>query len=197
MHGFVASLTTEGDLLSQWRGYNGGKGYAIGINADWLNENAKSQEFQLFPVLYSLSKQKKAAADVIHLLLDKLKNVNDPSREWDATRQWLEDALKVALSFKSAHFREELEYRLVYSGLQRPVGIQVRPSAIGLVPYLPCHFDKVRIKNPIFHPNNLGLEHIVVGPALDSQQTCAVDALLTCHRMRIRVTKSAIPYMAD
>jgi hypothetical protein len=53
-------------------GYDGGKGYAVGINADWLNQNAQSQNFHLFPILYSQNEQEKAAAAAIRLLLEML-----------------------------------------------------------------------------------------------------------------------------
>ena len=194
----VASLSIKGDLLSQWRGYNGGKGYAVGINADWLNQNAQSQKFSLFPIVYTQNEQQKAAAASIRLLLEMLKDVNnDPNRGSEAVKQWWEHALKVALAFKDQHFSEESEYRLAYVGRSWPSGIRVRSSTVGLVPYLPCQFDKVIINNRIFHPQNLGLERIIVGPALKEQQVAAVDALLASHSMRFEIVKSAIPYAAD
>jgi len=52
VHGFVGSLTSEGDLLSQWRGYNRGQGVSIGFNPDWLLQNAAAQGFDVEPVLY-------------------------------------------------------------------------------------------------------------------------------------------------
>ncbi|MCI0601107.1 MAG: DUF2971 domain-containing protein [Beijerinckiaceae bacterium] len=194
----VASLSTEGDLLSQWRGYNGGRGYAIGINADWLNQNAEPQQFSLFPIVYSQNEQQKAAADAIRLLLDTLKSVNnDPNGESEVVKRWWERALRVALAFKDQHFSEEHEYRLAYVGRHWPSGIQVRSGTVGLVPYLPCYFDKVIVNNPIFHPQNLGLERVIVGPALKEQQVYAADALLASHGMRFEIIKSSIPYVAD
>jgi hypothetical protein len=100
MFALVASLSTKGDLLSQWRGYNGGKGYAVGINEDWLKQNAECQKFSLFPIAYSQNEQQNAAAAAIRLLLDMLDDVNnDPNRGSEAVKQWWEHALMVALAF--------------------------------------------------------------------------------------------------
>jgi hypothetical protein len=56
---FIASFSKEPDLLSQWRGYNDGKGYAIGVNGDWLSQNADQQGFRLIPVLYDAGEQRR------------------------------------------------------------------------------------------------------------------------------------------
>ena len=40
----LASFCIDPDLLSQWRGYNGGAGYALGIDGDWLNRTPKNKD---------------------------------------------------------------------------------------------------------------------------------------------------------
>ena len=68
-HAFVGSLTSQGDLLSQWRGYNGGRGFSIGFNEQWLQENATAQDFHLVRVVYDADSQRAAAEDVVNSLL--------------------------------------------------------------------------------------------------------------------------------
>jgi hypothetical protein len=195
----VGSLSTEGDLLSQWRGYNGGKGFSVGINADWLTQNADAQGFSLFPIRYKQDEQNTSADEAVRLLLSMLEDHlrGDPTRVSEVVTKWWQRALEVALAFKNEHFREECEYRLASIGQGWPTGVQVRPSSAGLVPYLPCQLDKVMINNRVFPPNNFGIERIIVGPALRDQQIFAVHALRAFHRMNFEVVKSVIAYVSD
>ena len=50
---FVCSLSAAPDLLSQWRAYCRGGGFAIGLPADALSDVAASQGFSLTPCVYS------------------------------------------------------------------------------------------------------------------------------------------------
>lgn len=198
VHGFVGSLTSEGDLLSQWRGYNRGQGFSIGINADWLLQNAAAQGFDITPVLYDPERQREAADGAVTLLIERLlEGTDEPEGARAQVRTWWSHALKTALVLKNEHFREERESRLVWVGVSWPPGLKTRVSPAGFVPYRACQFDKVVINNAATHPNNWGIEEIIIGPALGQQQTCAVDALLASHRMRLTIKRSAIPYVAD
>jgi hypothetical protein len=55
--------------------------------------------------------------------------------------------------------------------------------------------DAKLIDHGSFHPNNVGIQRIVVGPGLPKQQTIAVDALLASQHMRLEIHKSNIPYI--
>lgn len=124
---FSFSLTEEGDLLSQWRGYtkNG-----IGVSIGFRSSNLKSSGFQLLPCLYLLEEQE---AYVKHLFDLALKTFNetaemgkhdksnciDPSElpYWDAINEAgsaLISRLNVACALiKDSSFKEEKEWRLV------------------------------------------------------------------------------------
>lgn len=192
---FVGSLTSEGDLLSQWRGYGGGRGFAIGFNEDWLLQNAAAQGFDIHPVVYDPPDQQRAAEDVVALLL-KLLSEKPTMFLTDVMQQWWKHALKVALVLKDKNFNEERESRLVWIGLGWPPELRTRFTGAGIVPYLSCKLDKVLINVPQ-HPNNIGIEEIIVGPALGRQQLAAVDALQHRNGMRTIVRKSVIPFIAD
>ena len=62
----LASFCIDPDLLSQWRGYNGGAGYALGIDGDWLEQNAQKQGFHLVPVSY-VPEEKRVALQKLEL----------------------------------------------------------------------------------------------------------------------------------
>jgi hypothetical protein len=202
-HAFVGSLTSQGDLLSQWRGYSGGRGFSIGFNEEWLQENATAQDFHLVRVLYEAGSQRAAAEDVVNSLLPFVANYSgrsstpeDIEKLFRGILSWWMQALKVALSFKNEHFAEEQETRLIWTGTSWPTGLKTRIREAALVPYKPFKFDEVM--NPkISYPNNVGIEEVIVGPAARRQQIAAVDALLASNKMRLSIRSSSIPYVAD
>jgi len=71
---FVAAFSKEPDLLSKWRGYNDGKGYSIGIDDDWLSQNAAEQGFRLIPVVYDRGNQRRVVEQKLSLLQSLLEN---------------------------------------------------------------------------------------------------------------------------
>ncbi|MCY9835870.1 DUF2971 domain-containing protein [Aeromonas media] len=124
---FSFSLTEEGDLLSQWRGYtkNG-----IGVSIGFRSSNLKSGGFQLFPCIYALEEQE---AYIKHLFELAFKTFNETSEtgkhekskctnplelpHWDAINEagsalisWLNVACAL---IKDSSFKEEKEWRLV------------------------------------------------------------------------------------
>lgn len=197
VHAFVGSLTANGDLLSQWRGYNRGQGFSIGFDAGWLLQNAAAQGFDITPVIYDTEQQHAAADAAVALLVALLlEGTDDPEGPHAEVKRWWPHALKTALVLKNGHFREECESRLVWADVSWPAGLKTRVAPAGLVPYRSCQFNEVIIHNSTTHPNNCGIEEIIVGPALAPQQAWAVEALLATHQMRLAIKRSAIPYVA-
>lgn len=191
----IASFCEHGDLLSQWRGYNGAIGYAVGVDADWLNQNAEAQGFRLVPVCYKREDQEKMIAGKIGLLMTLIKEEGGPNPIWEAVNKWWPIMLLTIAAIKNEHFNEEREYRLVQARHGWPPGICTRSTRSGLVPYLPMKLDAKLIDHTSFHPNNAGIQRIVVGPGLPKEQTIAVDALLASQHMRLEIQKSDIPYI--
>jgi hypothetical protein len=197
-YAFVGSLTSQGDLLSQWRGYNRGQGFAIGFNEDWLEQNAAVQKFDISPVLYGPDEQRGAADTTVNLLIQQLvDNKAEPATVLEKINTWRLQAVKTALRLKDRHFSEERESRLVWSGHSWPVRLRTRVSPAGLVPYQAFQLDLATARSALSHPNNFGIEEIIVGPALGQQQVIAVEALLASQSMRLAIHRSAIPYVAD
>jgi hypothetical protein len=192
---FVGSLTPQGDLLSQWRGYNRGQGFAIGFDEAWLGHNATLQNFDISPVIYHPDKQN-AAADTVDLLVEQLAN-ESTTAVLETLNSWRTQAVKTALCLKDHHFSEEQESRLVWAGHSWPARLKTRVSPTGLVPYHAFQFDLAAPINSLNHPNNFGIEEIIVGPALGQHQVSAVEALLASRHMRLTIKRSAIPYVAD
>lgn len=193
---FVGSLTPHGDLLSQWRGYNRGQGFAIGFDEAWLEHNATLQNFDISPVIYDPDRQGAAADTTVDILLEQL--VNEAAMTvLEKLNAWRIQAVKTALRLKDRHFSEEQESRLVWAGHSWPMRLKTRVSPTGLVPYHAFQFDQAAPINSLNHPNNFGIEEIIVGPALGQHQVSAVEALLASNHMRLTIKRSAIPYVAD
>jgi hypothetical protein len=148
----------------------------------------------------SVDGQRAAAEKVVMQLLELLSQPdNTPggvSDRFGRLKSWWLQAQKVALTLKSEHFKEERETRLFWTGLDSTFGLQTRVGPAGLVPYRTFKFAEVVVSDAS-HPNNLGIEEIIVGPANDKHQIAAVDALLASHKMRLTITKSKIPYTAS
>jgi hypothetical protein len=85
---FIAAFSKEPDLLSQWRGYNDGKGYAIGINSDWLSQNADEQGFRLIPVLYEGGEQRRVVQEKLSLLKNLLEEKRENQPVIDTVSDW-------------------------------------------------------------------------------------------------------------
>jgi hypothetical protein len=191
----ITSFCQHPDLLSQWKGYNSATGYAIGFNRDWLNQNAEHQGFRLIPVVYDAAEQRRLVRERIGLLKTLLAERRASRTEWEVAREWWPQMLHTITALKSEHFKEEDEYRLVKIEEGWTLGIKTRVAPQGLVPYKPVKLDAMTINNPLLPPNNVGIECIIVGPALANQQLAAVDALLASHHMRLSIQKSDIPYL--
>ena len=104
--------------------------------------------------------------------------------------------MKVALVLKDKSFQEEREHRLLWIGLNWPAGLGTRVASAGIIPFQSCKLDKVQV-NITLPPQNIGIEEIIVGPALGDQQIAAIDALQAKNKMRTIIRKSAIPFIAD
>jgi hypothetical protein len=193
----IASFCEDDDLLSQWRGYNGAIGYAIGFNGDWLQQNAEQQDFRLIPACYQPAEQEQTIVDRFTLLKRLLTEEAPQNPSWNTVKRWWPLMLVSMAALKNKHFKAEREWRLVKATTGWPAGISTRAGRSGLVPYLPVKLDAKIIQNARFHPRNVGIERIIVGPGLSDQQRTAVDALLASQHMRLEIGKSDIPYIPN
>ena len=80
---FAVCFCENGDLLSQWRGYAGGKyGYSIGFDSDALMQIADRNEFTLGRCIYDTAVQrniiKQTISDCIKDELATPTNTNPP-----------------------------------------------------------------------------------------------------------------------
>lgn len=194
---FVASFSTEKNLLSQWRAYAGPhSGYAIGFRRNEL----ENDDARLVTCEYDKEKQKLLLKDLIDKDLPSLRacfetrlNEQGNKERPDLTIYFNEvdlTVLKIAktvTSFKHKSFGEEREWRLVVGPIDVPSKkISYRPSETGIIPYVEI----------VSSNNSLPIERIIVGPGphqkrneASLRQMLAISAL-----EKVEVLVSDIPY---
>lgn len=166
---FASSFRSNGNLLSQWRGYSRlGKGVSLGFDPDYILSCAGQQSFQIGKCIYCSKSQRHLISQVIdavevlamghHPALDIQGKTRDHS--YHAIFHLLEsDLLRIAAILKHPSFAEEEEWRLVSPVITDYVNAPVlfREGTSMLVPYV--HFNFSAAKNA-----PIALEHLYLGP---------------------------------
>ncbi|MGR3294238.1 MAG: DUF2971 domain-containing protein [Candidatus Scalindua sp.] len=119
---FICSFSTEEDSLSQWRGYGGKVGYAIGFHQEYLEKKAKEIGLVFVKCIYKHDKDK----NPVHEALDKLMATGHFDSKPPANSKltdWLVTVLNTvkrnSVALKGEGFKDEREWRL-YLGPDRP-----------------------------------------------------------------------------
>ena len=181
----VASFCTNGDLLSQWRGYGiPGSAYSIGFNRKNLEETAIQHSFELCPCEYY------APADYRNKIFEFIAQEIDVAiKNNKRPLDFIGKLVKRAATMKFAYFREEEEWRVISS---RPLSsgdssFSFRTSKSMIIPYysLPIDFESI--------------VEIIIGPCV--HMDLAEDAtygLVNKYDLKNvkpgRVKRSKIPY---
>lgn len=166
---FVVSFTTNGNILSQWRGYcPKGQGVSIGFHQNVLRSCAVNQGFSLGRCRYDLREQTqitKGIVDAIEALAEQRGENLDPSERHplnsfhDVFEEIEEDLLRIAALLKHPAFQEEQEWRAISpitsNFVQAP--ILYREGRSMLQPYMPFEL-------PAGKDEGLQLEHVFLGP---------------------------------
>ena len=202
---FVASFSEDGDSLPQWRGYGGdGFGVAFGflpaaIAAGILEDpvgsvvqggGGRDFDFDLHKCVYTSKEKEKLLKDNVDAFVEALKGKHHTIDEKRA------GALLGSLGnlcgplFKDEGFREEREWRLIVTTLNREFPKRYfRVGKSMLVPYI-CVDLKTNYLDFV--------KEIIVGPTPHPDlATRSLVKLLRHHELnRVRVTNSRIPFRA-
>ncbi len=166
---FASSFRSNGNLLSQWRGYSRlGKGVSLGFDPNYILRCAKRQAFQIGKCIYSCKSQERLISQVIDAVevlaeghapdCDKEGKAVDSS--YHSIFHLIEsDLLRIAAILKHPSFREEEEWRIVSPVITDYIKAPVlfREGASMLVPYI--EFDLIAKDNA-----PISLEHLFLGP---------------------------------
>jgi hypothetical protein len=167
---FAASFRSNGNLLSQWRGYSRvGKGVSLGFNPDFILECAEKQTFQIGKCIYNRGEQRKLISQVIdsvEALADKGDDNRDNHPRGGSDRSYHDifqeiesDLLRIAAILKHPSFREEEEWRIISPVITdyRKETVLFREGTSMLVPYI--EFNLATQNN-----SSIALEHLFLGP---------------------------------
>lgn len=209
--GLAFCLSSEGDLLSQWRGYaDDGHGVSIGFDKDYLCHLARKDSpglvpsIELTPVRYESTDHEAVAEIVLDALGENLDaflrsmsdaeergHVVDRMQSW---REGLQDmdgsaaefvVLADAYTLKMPAFREEKEWRLLASQRRNESNLY-RSLRDRLVPYMRLELPKTEspaILKVILGPKNLTPPDVVKGMlALHGFHGVAVERSAATYR---------------
>lgn len=198
----VCSLTENGDLLSQWRGYSRTLGgYSIGFNIFALEPFINLQGFELVQCIYDPDKQKNKIAEMIDKLIIEFSHEPEPDYKmepyYESGDVFLERLSKIAPTLKDASFAEEAEWRILAT--VNFENLEFRAGRSMLTPYSRISLDCR--KNRDF---NRLIDEIIVGhtPHPDLAVS-ATEAFILKHfppihdddyQCPIDVRKSTIPF---
>src|SRR5262245_47129340 len=194
---FCVSFCTNGDLLSQWRGYgDAGGGYALGFEPRFLfgrPETERPPLRSLLRVIYNREHQERLVAGWGHALIAGAVSDNDP-RFW----QFFSEALA---SFKNPAYAEEGEWRLVqfgraWSGRETTpwlYPVQFRERRGEVVPYADIDLSQSKA-----YPGRLPISEVVYGPTLHPERSDKALRLLTegtgYAKGQVGLRRSIVPF---
>jgi hypothetical protein len=188
----VFSLSEEGDLLSQWRGYcPPGGGYSIGFRSDSLTQFLKTHGLYLSPCIYYDTNQEAAVKEAVTKIRDAtLKRLSPSGVEIqkvieEHVIQFFIDFSRVASTLKHPSFHQESEWRII-SGLIANENMSFRVRKSMLLPYFSISFKD-------FEP--FLIDEIIIGPA--PEQLLAESSLrqfVLQKKLNISIKTSKTPY---
>jgi Protein of unknown function (DUF2971) len=183
----VVSLTSEGDLLSQWRAYAGSSGgFSLGIRSEYLREAAHSQGFYLVRCIYAHADQQQAIAELIQEFRERMTT----SPEWRLTEQGgcVATAMRLAVMLKDESFAEEREWRLI--SIPKMISeLDFRQGTSMLVPFFKFSLEAHK---------NAYLDSVRVGPTPHREQA-ANSVRMLLRKLELsdpedKVTETRIPF---
>jgi Protein of unknown function (DUF2971) len=197
---YVSCFCTEGDRLSQWRGYPAdGGGFALGFEPGPMRDKTG---LRLRRVLYDRDQQLALVGQVLRFMCEWLATVEGSGPHLDyvvmvALQETNFLLSECAFCFKHPSFREEDEWRLVYLAIN-DVGLPHAPllfreQETGLVPYVDM---RPTGDPPGVIASRLPLTEIVVGPTRHPElsRKAMADYVKSCgYEEDVVVRNSEIP----
>ena len=194
---FVFSFSSNGNLLSQWRGYCHEGGYSIGFDYLDLEKllTAGSPyeipcEVELGECLYKEEQHHNIISEILaKVLLKYQENINIVKDVYvDVVGDhFLLPLLKLAPFMKNHHFEEEHEWRLVVT-INHKDKIQFREGSKCILPY----YELPLLKGT----DALTIKEIIIGPNLDQQRVkFGLERFLECEKVICeKISWSGIPF---
>ena len=179
---YIVSLSENGDLLSQWRGYGD---YAVGLLAENLNQISS---WRLVKCIYDREVQRDLSAAAVERALWELRaghwnsiGADERDRGFHAVGDQLR---QLAPMLKHEAFSEEAEWRLVSEMLNPFPTPKIRAGARSLIAYTAVRIEPGTVRE------------VVVGPGPHREvRTAGVTSLLEGLGTDWSVRQSRAPYL--
>lgn len=173
---FVFSLSEQGDLLSQWRGYTPNGGYSLGFSRKSLEDLVGRHDFKLIKCVYTDLEKEGLIDNEIFAVLSELEGGTIHLDSEDVARQGHDGSLAYAVwnlltsrvyqlapYFKHSSFREEQEWRIVGAV---PAGVgdpreRYRTRGNLIIPYCALPLPESKTEYPV--------KEIIYGPGVNRQ----------------------------
>lgn len=173
---YVASYSTEHDLLSQWRSYSGGKvGYCLGLATDRIATLDDSTPL-LEAVIYKDSQAQRIISRMLNRVDDYFQNNQFGEVEVGFLLGMVGGTLaNLASTIKHPKFEEENEYRQFYQPGATSLQLEnkFRNGRFGLTSY---------VEVPFIEEGRLPLRSVTIGPCPDATlEMSTVKLLLEKH----------------
>lgn len=193
----VCSLTEQGDLLSQWRGYSRKMGgYSIGFDFEGLKATAEKNRFELVKCIYDESIQREKIELIIKESIDLMGQDAKYGIHRKSINHFENEIMKLAPTLKDSSFSEEAEWRLI--SLCNTELLNFRAGNSMIIPY-----NTLSLGNKI-HIRKM-LKEVIVGHtphtdlAIQATQSFLINTLLSLEDYPLsiapfNVLKSKIPY---
>jgi hypothetical protein len=182
-HVYGACFCEDGDLLSQWRGYSGSAGYAIGFKAAYLTGISRNSEGNFARVEYGTS----AAKDSIDAMLEEITpgpgGTGHPNAK--ANILLMKRALPQLSLIKHPSFSEEREWRLTFTSWGLHGRVKFRAGNFGITPYVETEINLEQ-----------AIAEIIVGPGNhpDARVAGLSQLLESSGLSGVAVRKSQVPF---
>lgn len=142
----VCSLTENGDLLSQWRGYANSHGsFSVGFDKESIESSLESSDLFLKKCIYDKNEQVKIIKDIITESLFECKDFENEEDEItdiynDSAIYFSEKISSISPIIKDRSFSEEAEWRIY--GKISFADLSYRPGRSMLIPFYKIKFQK-------------------------------------------------------
>lgn len=171
---YIFCLSENENQLSQWRGYSGGGGVAVGFGLNRLEALAKLANASLVKCEYNRTVHEQGIADfVTKIRQDIAPHANLPPVNAVKLFWWgpkgaklggrAEEFMRLATSYKHPKFLEEAEWRLVAFGEESKR--RVRISVDGMpIPYVPISIAESDHDNGVRLWHQVPIMRLILGP---------------------------------
>lgn len=200
---YVVSLSRDGDLLSQWRGYGDfGRGFALGFEIS--NMMPQLHLGWLIEVLYEHEHLRSTIEDITSIYVEFLE-AQGKDADFADVADWCLPVLNLlAQGFKHPAYQQEREIRLLFRRTRNPeqreqeqtwygLPISYRARGANIVSYLDTGLDAPDQPSERTH---LPLRRVVVGPGVSfAQNEGSIRGFLVANGYEdVEIVPSTVPF---